>query len=155
VALPNATRSSLNLESPTSFYHASYHSSSDASNSYCLRKNVHLRHEQHCVEYRVSYSQFPVLALGTISEPTRKLMKRILTICAVALSFVAGAAVSAQVRDWHDLDEVHKHVLEAIREMDHARAANHYDMEGHGARAEELLHSAEHELDLAVQSARR
>jgi hypothetical protein len=82
-------------------------------------------------------------------------MKKVLTVSAIALSFVAGAAVSAQVRDWHDLDDVHKHVIEAIHEMDRARAANHYDMEGHGARAEEHLHAAEHELDLAVQAARR
>jgi hypothetical protein len=82
-------------------------------------------------------------------------MKKILGISALALSFLAGAAVSAQVHDWHDLDEVHKHVLEAIHEMDRARAANHYDMAGHGARAEEHLHAAEHELDMAVQAARR
>jgi hypothetical protein len=82
-------------------------------------------------------------------------MKRLLTVSAVALSFVAGAAVSAQVRDWHDLDGVHKHVIEAIHEMDRARAANHYDMDGHGAKAEDHLRAAEHELDLAVQAARR
>ena len=82
-------------------------------------------------------------------------MKKVLSIGALVLSFAAGAVLSAQVRDWHDLDEVHKHVLESIREMDRARAANHYDMEGHGARAEEHLHAAEHELDLAVQAARR
>jgi len=82
-------------------------------------------------------------------------MKRVLSISALALSFVAGAALSAQVRDWHDLEEVHRHVLESIREMDRARAANHYDMQGHGAKAEEHLHAAEHELDLAVQAARR
>jgi hypothetical protein len=82
-------------------------------------------------------------------------MRKVLAVSALALSFVAGAAVSAQVRDWHDLDEVHKHVIEAIHEMDRARAANHYDMEGHGARAEEHLHAAEHELDMAVQAARR
>ena len=82
-------------------------------------------------------------------------MKRVLAVSALAVSFIAGAAVSAQVRDWHDLDNVHKHVIEAIHEMDRARAANHYDMEGHGAKAEEHLHAAEHELDLAVQAARR
>jgi len=81
-------------------------------------------------------------------------MKRVLTMAALALSFAAGAALSAQVRDWHDLDEVHKHVLESIRELDRARAANHYDMQGHGAKAEEHLHVAEHELDLAIQAAR-
>jgi hypothetical protein len=82
-------------------------------------------------------------------------MKRVLAVSALALSFVAGAAVSAQVRDWRDLDAVHKHVIEAIHEMDRARAANHYDMEGHGAKAEEHLHAAEHELDMAVNAARR
>jgi len=82
-------------------------------------------------------------------------MKKVLAVSAFALSFAAGAVVSAQVRDWHDLDDIHKHVIEAIREMDRARAANHYDMEGHGVKAEEHLHAAEHELDLAVQAARR
>jgi hypothetical protein len=66
---------------------------------------------------------------------------------------VAGAAFS-YVRDWHDLDAVHKHIAEAIHEMDRARAANHYDMAGHGKKAEELLHSAEHELQLAVEAAK-
>lgn len=82
-------------------------------------------------------------------------MKKTMAVIALAASFAAGAVVSAQVRDWHDLDNVHKHVIQAIHEMEHARDANHYDMDGHGARAEEFLHSAEHELDMAVQAARR
>jgi hypothetical protein len=82
-------------------------------------------------------------------------MKKVLSISALALSFVAGAALSAQVRDWRDLEGVHKHVQESIHEMERARAANHYDMEGHGAKAEEHLRAAEHELDMAVQAARR
>jgi hypothetical protein len=82
-------------------------------------------------------------------------MKKALAASALALSFVAGVAVSAQVHDWHDLDKVHKHVREAIEEMEHARAANGYDMQGHGAKAEEHLRAAEHELDLAVQAASR
>lgn len=81
-------------------------------------------------------------------------MKRVLTLSAVALSFAAGAAVSAQVRDWHDLKEVHKHVQEAIGEMERARAANHYDMDGHGVKAEEHLRAAERELNMAVADAR-
>jgi hypothetical protein len=81
-------------------------------------------------------------------------MKKVLTVSAIALSFFAGAAV-AQVHDWHDLDDVHKHVIESIHEMERARAANHYDMEGHGAKAEEHLHAAEHELSLAIDAARR
>ena len=82
-------------------------------------------------------------------------MRKVLSLSALTLSFAAGAALSAQVHDWHDLDDVHTHVLESIRELDRARAANHYDMEGHGAKAEEHLHAAEHELDMAVQAARR
>ena len=41
-------------------------------------------------------------------------MKKVLAVSAFALSFAAGAVVSAQVRDWHDLDDIHKHVIEAI-----------------------------------------
>jgi hypothetical protein len=81
-------------------------------------------------------------------------MKKALAVSALALSFVAGVAVSAQVHDWHDLDKVHKHVREAIEEMEHARAANNYDMQGHGAKAEEHLRAAERELDMAVEAAR-
>jgi hypothetical protein len=81
-------------------------------------------------------------------------MKKSLATAAIALSFVAGAVFAQKVRDWHDLEEVHKHVEESIHEMERARAANHYDMDGHGAKAEEHLHAAEHELHLAIESAR-
>ena len=81
-------------------------------------------------------------------------MKKSLVIAAFCLTFLAGAAFS-YVRDWHDLDAVHKHISEAIHEMERARAANHYDMAGHGAKAEEFMHSAEHELQMAVDAARK
>jgi hypothetical protein len=38
--------------------------------------------------------------------------------------------------------------------MDRARAANHYDMNGHGAKAEEHLHAAERELHDAIETMR-
>jgi hypothetical protein len=81
-------------------------------------------------------------------------MRKPIAVAALALSFVAGALVAGQARDWHDLDDVHKHVLESIHEMERARAANHYDMQGHGAKAEEHLREAEKELHLAVDAAR-
>ena len=81
-------------------------------------------------------------------------MKKILTIV-MALTLATGAAYAAKVHDWHDLDKVHTHVQEAINEMNRARAANHYDMDGHGAKAEELLHQAERELAAAVESSKR
>ena len=74
-------------------------------------------------------------------------------ILSTCLSFAAGIAVG-QVRDWHDLEAVHNHVLEAIHELETARAANHYDMAGHGAKAEEHLRAAEHELHDAIEAAR-
>ena len=77
------------------------------------------------------------------------------TVLSVCLSFLAGIAVAERVRDWHDLEGAHKHVQEAIGQLDRARAANHYDMEGHGAKAVEHLRAAEHELGLAVESARK
>jgi hypothetical protein len=80
-------------------------------------------------------------------------VKKSLLIVAFCLTFVAGAAFS-YVRDWHDPDAVHNHIVEAIHEMDRARAANHYDMAGHGAKAETFLHNAERELGLAVAAAR-
>jgi hypothetical protein len=81
-------------------------------------------------------------------------MKKALAVVTLALSFVAGAALSGQVRDWRDLDAVHRHVVEAIHEMERARAANHYDMEGHGIKAEEHLRAAERELALAIDAAK-
>ena len=81
-------------------------------------------------------------------------MKKLLLIAAAALSLAAGAAFAEKVKDWRDIDKVHKHVQEAIHEMERARAANHYDMAGHGAKAEELLRQAEHELHDAVQAAK-
>lgn len=79
-------------------------------------------------------------------------MKKFVVASAVAL--VAGVAFADPVHDWHDLDAVHKHVQESIHEMERARAANHYDMAGHGAKAEELLHQAERELHEAVEASR-
>ena len=78
----------------------------------------------------------------------------VVAVISMCLSFVAGIAVAERVRDWHDLEAAHHHVEEAIRELDHARAANHYDMAGHGAKAEALLHDAEREVHLAVEASR-
>jgi hypothetical protein len=72
----------------------------------------------------------------------------------LCLSFCGGVLFAGQVHDWRDIDGVHKHVLESIHELERARAANHYDMEGHGAKAEEHLRAAEHELQLAVDWAK-
>jgi hypothetical protein len=71
-----------------------------------------------------------------------------------ATTLLAGIAYADPVRDWHDLDKVHEHVKESIKEMERARSANHYDMAGHGAKAEDLLRQAERELHEAVEAAK-
>jgi cysteine sulfinate desulfinase/cysteine desulfurase-like protein len=81
-------------------------------------------------------------------------MKKLFAVFAMVVAFAAGAVTMAQVRDWHDLDAVHNHIIEAIHEMERARAANHYDMHGHGAKAEQALHEAEHQVDLAIRDMR-
>jgi len=81
-------------------------------------------------------------------------MKKTIAVAVLSacLSFAAGIGFAQ--RDWHDLEAVHNHVLEAIHELENARAANHYDMAGHGAKAEEHLRAAEHELHEAIEAAR-
>ena len=80
-------------------------------------------------------------------------MKNVLI--AVAVSLVTSCAFAAEVRDWRDLEKVHQHIQESIKEMERARAANHYDMQGHGAKAEQLLREAQKELHEAVEAAKK
>jgi hypothetical protein len=79
-------------------------------------------------------------------------MKKMILIAGV---LVAGMALAAEVHDWHDLHAVQAKVQQSIKDMERARAANHYDMAGHGARAEDLLRQADHELHEAVEAAKR
>jgi hypothetical protein len=98
---------------------------------------------------------FSLIETGKIYFGWRKIkMKKIVSAVALASAFATGAVLSAQIHDWHDLEAVHKHVIESIQEMEHARNANHYDMMGHGAKAEEHLRAAERELGQAIDSAK-
>ena len=81
-------------------------------------------------------------------------MKKLAAVLALALAFIAGAIVSAQVHDFQDLENVDKQIGQSIQGMERARAANHYDMEGHGAKADQLLRDAEHEVRLAIEAAK-
>ena len=73
-------------------------------------------------------------------------------IAAIAgLSIGAGAiALAEPVRDWHDLDAVHTHVVEAIKELQHAAGPNHWEAGGHASQAEHSLEDAERELNAAI-----
>jgi hypothetical protein len=82
------------------------------------------------------------------------IMKKLLLTALFAVMLMPAAAFADPVHDWHDLDAVHRHVVESIHEMERARANNHYDMAGHGAKAEALLRQAEQELSMAIGSSR-
>ncbi|MBV8666561.1 MAG: hypothetical protein JO269_08770 [Burkholderiaceae bacterium] len=71
-----------------------------------------------------------------------------------AISLIAGVAIGAEVRDWHEIKAADRHIDEALKELNDARAANHYDMGGHAAKAEQLLHDAKHEIHDAIESAK-
>ncbi len=81
-------------------------------------------------------------------------MKKLLLIAAFGLSLIAGASYAEPLRDAADLTAVHHQLVKAIGEMENARAANHYDMAGHGAKVEQLLKHAERELTLAIEAAK-
>jgi hypothetical protein len=81
-------------------------------------------------------------------------MNKTMLAISAAAALLTGVAFAEPIRDWQDLDKVHKQILESIHELERARAANHYDMAGHGAKAEELLHKAERELHEAIEAAR-
>jgi hypothetical protein len=77
-----------------------------------------------------------------------------LIVALAVLSLGAGMAASADpLQDRKDIDEV-QHALDAIKEVERASEANHYDISGHAKKAEELMREAEKELNLA-RSARR
>lgn len=89
-----------------------------------------------------------------IHDWREKAMKKTIavTVLSMCLSFAAGIAVAERVRDWHDLDAAHHHVQEAMAALDRARAANHYDLAGHGVKAEEHLRAAERELHDGIEA---
>ena len=74
-------------------------------------------------------------------------------VLAVAVGFASGAYTMAQVRDWHDVESVRHHVIDAWHELERLQQANGYNMGGHAEKADQFLHQAEHELNLAVQYA--
>ncbi|MFZ0303406.1 MAG: hypothetical protein WAL75_12000 [Terracidiphilus sp.] len=80
-------------------------------------------------------------------------IKSLYLVLAMTVAFASGAYTMAQVRDWHDVEKVHQHVIEAMHELEHMQQANGYNMGGHAARADQLLHQAERELDAAVHYA--
>ena len=81
-------------------------------------------------------------------------MKR--TIAVVAMSVMLGAmsAWAAGAFPKHpNLGAAHKHLVEATEKITAAQKANEYDMEGHAAKAKELIAQAQGELEEAAKAA--
>jgi len=81
-------------------------------------------------------------------------MKKILVTAATAAACILGAghAAAEEVRDWRDLEAVHKHLEESLNEMLRAQKANHYDMGGHAAKAEQDIREALQQLHEAIEA---
>ncbi|MGA7748886.1 MAG: hypothetical protein WCA63_01935 [Gallionella sp.] len=82
-------------------------------------------------------------------------MKKILYVILGVSMLSFSSAYAERLHDWKDLEEAHNHIVDTIHELERAQAANHYDMKGHAAKAEEALRRAEHELHEAIEAAKR
>jgi hypothetical protein len=72
--------------------------------------------------------------------------------CALML---AGSLMAGPMAGHGNLEEAHNKIKIAIGAMERAQKANHYDMDGHAAKAEQLLRDAEREIRMAAESANR
>ncbi len=77
-------------------------------------------------------------------------MKKVLLLSSLLLA-MSASAFSEPVRDVEDLKRAHEKVQEALKELEHAQKANHYDMGGHAAKAEQELRNAEREMAEAIE----
>jgi septation ring formation regulator EzrA len=78
-----------------------------------------------------------------------------LILAAALFAGLTAASVAEPVRDIRALEAAHHHLQEAMNEFNRVRSANHYDMAGHGEKAEKLMHEAEHEMHEGIEAARR
>ena len=71
------------------------------------------------------------------------------------LSMFAILGYAAEQRDLADLLRAHTDAQNAIKSLERARAANHYDSQGHAAKAEQMMHDVEAELKAAIDTAKK
>ncbi|HEY8977892.1 MAG TPA: hypothetical protein VIN75_27000 [Burkholderiaceae bacterium] len=82
--------------------------------------------------------------------------KKTMTLVALGASLVAAGAAFAGPEAGHpNIIAAREHAQMAIEKMKAAQAANEYDMGGHAARAEKLLHEAEEQMRLAAEAANK
>ena len=82
--------------------------------------------------------------------------KKTMTLVALGASLVAAGAAFAGPEAGHpNIIAAREHAQAAIEKMKAAQVANEYDMGGHAAKAEKLLHEAEEQMRLAAEAANR
>jgi hypothetical protein len=82
--------------------------------------------------------------------------KKTMTLLALgACLLAAGAAFAGPEAGHPNIIAAREHAQVAIEKLKAAQAANEYDMGGHAAKAEKLLHEAEEQMRLAAEAANR
>ena len=80
--------------------------------------------------------------------------KKTMTLVALGASLVAASAAFAGPEAGHpNIIAARDAAQVAIDKLKAAQAANEYDMHGHAAKAEKLLHQAQEEMRLAAEAA--
>lgn len=87
-------------------------------------------------------------------------LRRELLAGIAGLGLIAGGVMIAQEHPEHDIGRRHPNLMAAQRLVDQAfnkisaaQQANEFDMDGHAAKAKELLDQANHELKEAAEAA--
>jgi hypothetical protein len=75
-----------------------------------------------------------------------------LALCA---ALVSSHAVAGPEAGHPNIIAAREDTQHAIEKMKAAQAANEYDLGGHAAKAEKLLHEAEHQMMLAAEAANK
>jgi len=82
--------------------------------------------------------------------------KNTMALVALGTCLLAGGAAFAGPEAGHpNIIAAREHAQMAIEKLKAAQAANEYDMGGHAAKAEKLLHEAEEQMRLAAEAANR
>ena len=82
--------------------------------------------------------------------------KKTMTLVALGAALAAAGTAFAGPEAGHpNIIAARENAQAAIEKMKAAQAANEYDMGGHAAKAEKLLHQAEQEMKMAAEAANR
>ena len=80
-------------------------------------------------------------------------MRRTIAVVAIGMMLGAGAWAAGAFAKHPNLAAAHKHLLQAEEKITAAQKANEFDMEGHAAKAKELISQAQAELEEAGKAA--